>query len=64
VIWEIIIFAILLAWFTGSLIGFLLNIGQYRRLDKKIRIFLIIVWLISLLAIIELSVGLARKLLS
>jgi ABC-type sugar transport system permease subunit len=62
--WEIIIITILLAWFAGTFVAFLLNIGQYRRLDKKIRIFLIIVWLISLLAIIELSVGLARKLLS
>jgi hypothetical protein len=63
-IWGFVIFAILAASYIGSLIGFVLNIGQYRRLDKKIRIFLIIVWLISLLAIIELSVGLARKLLS
>jgi len=63
-IWDIVIFAILAALFTGGLIGFLLNIGQYSRLNKKIRRFLITFHLIGLLAIIYFAVNLARKLLS
>jgi type VI protein secretion system component VasK len=62
-IWGFVIFAILAASYIGSLIGFVLNIGQYRRLDKKIRRFLIIAYLTSLLAIIYLAVNWARKLL-
>jgi len=61
--WQIVITAILLAWFAGTLIAFLLNIGQFRRLDKKVRIFLIIVHLIGLVAIIYLAVNLALKLI-
>lgn len=62
--WQIVITAILLAWLIGTLIGFLLNIGQFRRLDKKVRRFLIIFHIIGLICFIYLAVNLAYKLLS
>ena len=62
--WQIVITAILLAWFAGGLIGFLLNIGQFRRLDKKVRVFLIFTHIIGLICLIYFAVNLARKLLS
>jgi hypothetical protein len=60
--WEIVITAILLAWFAGGLIAFLLNIGQFRQLDKKVRRFLIVVHIIGLIFFIYLAVNLAFKL--
>jgi hypothetical protein len=60
--WQIVITAILIAWFTGGLIGFLLNIGQFKRLGKKVRIFLIIVHLVGLIFTIFLAINLAFKL--
>jgi len=61
--WQIVITAILLVWFAGTLIAFLLNIGQFKKLDKKLRIFLIIVHLIGLIYLIYFAVNLARKLI-
>ncbi|MGD9116920.1 MAG: hypothetical protein PVJ61_07090 [Dehalococcoidia bacterium] len=61
--WQIVVTAILLAWFVAALITFLLNIGQFRRLDKKLRIFLIIVHLVGLGYTIYYAVSLARKLI-
>lgn len=63
-IWDIVISAILVAFYIGSLIGFLLNIGQYRRLDKKLRRYLTISYILYSLLTIWLAVDLARKLLS
>lgn len=63
-VWEIVITAILLVWFAGTFIAFLLNIRQFRRLDKKIRVFLIIVHLVGLIYLIYIAVNLATKLLN
>ena len=63
-IWDIVISAILVALYIGSLIGFLLNIGQYRRLDKKLRRYLTIFYIAYSLLTIWIAVDLFRKLLS
>jgi hypothetical protein len=61
--WQIVIIAILLAWFAAGLVAFLLNIGQFRRLDKKLRVFLIVFHLVGLGYTIYLAVSLARRLI-
>ena len=61
-IWDIIVFGILVALYIAGLIAFLLKIGPYRRLDKRKLRACIITYIAGALAIIYLTVNLVRVL--
>jgi hypothetical protein len=51
-VWSIIVFAVMVITLIGSLVGLLLNLKQFRRLDKRSRNFIIIMYLTVLLILI------------